>query len=277
MAIARIGVALLLVGLAAGAPAQQYDAPWATFDNGATVEATSDNYHLMANIGEWCTGELTEPAPGEYAVAGGFWTCVWYAEAPSGYLGIRWSWIATPISPMYPDPQLVLGYDCRGALWTWDKYGKTTVVYHPPWLRWDLDVAASYLAYNEVTRPAVYFNGFCAPGDFEFKMGRMGWSWLSIPSLLELGYPVFMEAVQVEYPTGSGHYRTAAQDRAAGNPWVSWGWSFWDTQLQCAKTFTPYLPFGYNVCVPWVGYRAYVNVGSATNENDPDQVTLTWP
>jgi hypothetical protein len=58
---------------------------------------------------------------------------------------------------------------------------------------------------------------------------------------------------------------------------VSWGWSFWDTWSQAPRTFTPYAVFGCNTCYPWIGYRLWVNVGTAMSPEDPDQVTLIWP
>jgi hypothetical protein len=85
-----------------------------------------------------------------------------------------------------------------------------------------------------------------------------------------------MDDVTVQYPVG-GANRTAAQDRASGSPWVNWGWAFLDTYLQSPKTFTPYSAFGNNTAYPWIGYRAYVNVGTASSESGTDQVKLRWP
>ena len=36
-------------------------------------------------------------------------------------------------------------------------------------------------------------------------------------------------------------------------------------------------PFGVNTAHPWIGYRAYVRVGTATTQEDPDQPVLIWP
>ena len=106
----------------------------------------------------------------------------------------------------------------------------------------------------------------------------MGWVWLSMPGVNELGHPDFMSAVTVVYPSDeTGEVRTAHDDRLSGSPWVVWGWPFWDTTLQTARTLTPYAPFGDSVCRPWIGYRAWVNVGTAMDGDDPDQVTLIWP
>ena len=113
---------------------------------------------------------------------------------------------------------------------------------------------------------------------------------------------VFQDAignkVKVMYPAvptwqgGTGVVRTAGEDYAA-NPanWVQWGWSYFDTYLQAPKTFTFYAPFGNKHCFPWVGYRVWVNVGTADAElscyydegtqqavfENDDQVMLIWP
>ena len=242
--------------------------------SGGSSWAESETCAIQFSVGQPCVG-VASTADNEGDV--GFWYVVWTGYAPETYLGIRWAWIGFPFYPMFPDPRNALGYDCTGTLWKWDKYGKTVKLFRPPFLVWNVDVAESYLAYNESLPDPVCYSGFIPFRPFEFKLGKNGWTWLSIPGVHELGYPSFMDVVQVEYPTGSGNYRTAAADKASAQPWASWGWAFWDTQLQCAKTFAPYLPFGNNVCYPWLGYRVYINVGAATNENDPDQVTLIWP
>jgi len=85
-----------------------------------------------------------------------------------------------------------------------------------------------------------------------------------------------MPTVQVRYPSDEmGVTRTAQEDYEASPD--NWGWSFYDSILQASKTFSPYLPFGNNVCYPWVGYRVWVKTGNAADEQDPGQVTLIWP
>jgi hypothetical protein len=114
------------------------------------------------------------------------------------------------------------------------------------------------------------------PGSgFSFLLGRQGWTWVGMPGLDSLGYPDFMDSVRVQYPAG-GDIRTASEDRASGSPWVNWSWAFWDTYLQAAKTFAPYLAFGNNTCHPWIGYRIWVNAG-LTPQDPNDRVTLIWP
>jgi hypothetical protein len=195
---------------------------------------------------------------------------------PADLRGIGWDWFAIPLEPLNPAPEAVLGFDCTGILWRWDQYAKTTVVYRPPFIQFGLEVGQSYLLRLQSLPGDVSYPGVAPASPFGFLMGKTGWTWVGKPGTSQLGYPDFMDAVQVEYPIG-GDMRTAAEDRASGNAWVNWGWAFWDAQLQAAKTFTPYVPFGNNICYPWVGYRAYVNVGTASTPDDPDQVRLLWP
>jgi hypothetical protein len=213
---------------------------------------------------EWATAPDPEPY-GEGALFG----------APAGgYPG--WVWFSIPLIPADGDPQALLGFDCRGSLWMWDTYIKTTQVYNPPFIDWNLAAGEGYLLRLEsgVTNPS--YQGADPGSGFEFLMGRQGWTWLGMPATEPLGYPDFMAQVRVQYPVG-GAVRTADQDRMAQDPWMTWGWAFWDTYGQNPKTFTPYSPFGANIAYPWLGYRAYVNVGSAQNAAEPDQVTLLWP
>jgi hypothetical protein len=204
-----------------------------------------------------------------------------FGEPAAGYPG--WVWFSIPLDPgdccgqdnCY-DPVTLLGFNCGGKLWYWDKYLKSMQVYNPPFVKWDLAPGNSYLLRLESAVPNPAYMGIGPGSGFEFKLGRQGWTWVGKPQEGSLGYPDFMGGVQVQYPVG-GATRTAAQDRASGSPWVNWGWSFWDTYGQSPRTFTPYAAFGNNTAYPWIGYRAYVNVGTATSESDTDQVTLIWP
>jgi hypothetical protein len=176
-----------------------------------------------------------------------------------------------------PDPNAVFGFDCGGRLWYWDKYGKYYQVYRPPFVTFDMEVGPSYLFWLDDFGPPVSYEGTLPEHPFEFKLGRMGWTWLGMPGLTELTGADFMDSVWVKYPSDdTGEYRTAREDWLSGNPWVSWGWSWWDAAGQRPGAFTPYLPW-YNTCYPWVGYRCWVRMGSALSEDDPDQVTLIWP
>jgi hypothetical protein len=142
---------------------------------------------------------------------------------------------------------------------------------------WDLETHAGYRAFPQGDVQVTPYSGYCPFLPFKFRMGPKGWAFIGIPGLRELGYPDFMPNVLVEYPSGSGNFRAAHEDRVAPDPWLNWGWSFWDSVTQSFRTFTPYSPFGNNVCQPGVGYWAYANVGTAQGEADPDQVTLIWP
>lgn len=197
-----------------------------------------------------------------------------FGQPQGGFPG--WVWFSIPLNPDDADPSALLGFDCGGTLWYWDKYGKSAQVYNPPFIEWDLAVGNSYLLRLESAVSNPGYMGLDPGSGFSFLMGKQGWTWIGPPGPDPLGYPDFMGNVTVQYPVG-GANRTAAEDRDSGSPWISWGWAFWDTYLQSAKTFTPYSPFGNNAAYPWVGYRAYVNVGTAGNESGPDQVTLTWP
>jgi hypothetical protein len=142
-----------------------------------------------------------------------------------------------------------------------------------------LAVGDGYLLYleSDIENPGYW--GEVSPVSFEVRLGRQGWTWVGVPALYHLGYVDFMCNVYVQYPVG-GSIRTAGEDyneTPYGRNWVSWGWAFWDTYGQAPRTFTPYSPFGNNTCYPWLGYRAWVNVGTAQSPDDPDQVTLIWP
>jgi hypothetical protein len=198
-----------------------------------------------------------------------------FGQPAAGFPG--WVWFAIPLIPETPDPIALLGFDCTGHLWRWDRYLKSTQIYRPPFVCWDLEVATGYLLYLDRTIDNPRYCGYDPILPNRVKLGRQGWTWVSIPSDEPLGYADgFMDLVSVEYPVG-GDVRTAAEDRASGDPWVNWGWSFWDSYLQAARTFTPYTPFGINTCHPWLGYRMWTNIGTSLNEDDPDQVTLIWP
>lgn len=249
---------------------------WGTISNAGTARAASQSCAIQFSLGQSWSGGATGEANG---ADGGFWYVIWTEEVPDGYIGVPWSWIAIPLHPTFPTPEDVLGYDCGGGLWRWDKCGKMPQVYRPPFVEWDLEVAESYMTYVDHVPDRPCYSGYVPVLPYEFKMGRMGWVWLSMPKLYELGYPDFMPSVKVRYPSDdTGTERTASEDRNAGDDaWVSWDWSFWDTALQAPKTFSPYAPFGNNVCHPWTGYRAWVNIGAAPDEDAPDQVTLIWP
>jgi hypothetical protein len=197
-----------------------------------------------------------------------------------------WVWFSVPLTPDCvagsgsDDPNTLLGFDSSGRLWRWDKYGKYSQVYMPPFVKWPLAVGDSYLLYlkggvaNPGYKGIVPFN----PWFHEFRLGRQGWTWVGMPGSEKLGGKEFMDSVMVMYPSGpTATIRSAGQDCAAApNNWLAWGWPFWNTWLQAAETFTPYAPFGHRTCYPWVGYRAWVKVGTAIDDEDPDQVTLLW-
>lgn len=206
-----------------------------------------------------------------------------FGQPQAGFPG--WVWFSIPLDPSdccddanCYDPETLLGFTCGGRLWYWDRYAKTSQVYKPPFLRWDLAVGDSYLLYlNAGVQNPSYWGKHPTRG-IEVMLGKQGWTWMGKPGSRSLGYPDFMPTVKVMYPSDeTGEVRTAAEDRGSDQPWLQWGWSFLDTYLQAPKTMTPYAPFGYNTCFPWLGYRTWVNVGSAVDENDPDQVTLIWP
>jgi hypothetical protein len=220
---------------------------------------------------EWTEAPETEP----------YCNGAQFGAPQGGFPG--WVWFSIPLDPgdccggdnCY-DPVTLLGFDCGGSLWYWDKYLKATQVYNPPFLQWDLAVGDSYLLRLESAVANPGYMGIDPGSGTQFKLGRQGWTWVGKPQDTSLGYPDFMDAVHVQYPIG-GETRTATQDRASGSPWVNWGWSFWDTYAQAPKTLTPYASFGNNTAYPWIGYRAYINVGTAMNESDTDQPLLIWP
>jgi hypothetical protein len=198
-----------------------------------------------------------------------------FGQPSGGFPG--WVWFSIPLTPEDPDPIALLGFDCGGNLWHWDRYLKTAQVYLPPFVTWDLAVGEGYLLYLQGASETPAYFGYDPAFPYEAKLGRQGWTWIGMPSGEPFGYADgFMDLVQVEYPVG-GDKRTAAQDRVSGDPWANWGWSFWDTYGQTARTFTPYAPFGSNTCHPWLGYRIWLNTGTALDEGDPDQVVLIWP
>jgi photosystem II stability/assembly factor-like uncharacterized protein len=199
--------------------------------------------------------------------------------APDQWLWPNWNWFSIPGVPVDGRPESVLGIDCKGRLFRFDKYLKSAQAYQPPFVEFDLSVADSYLLRLDEAPGPVAYDGYSPDLPYEFLLGRMGWTWVGKPALGEIPGTDFMANVRVRYPSdGSGEVRTAQQDYdATPNNWLSWGWAFWDAQAQAPKTFTPYSPFGNNICFPWVGYRVYINVGTAMDESDRDQVTLIWP
>jgi hypothetical protein len=201
-----------------------------------------------------------------------------FGEPQRGYPG--WVWFSIPFDACgSEDPSSVLGFDCSGAVWRWDRYGKFGEVYRPPFVEWDLTPGESFLLYLTGPVETPSYMGSNPEKPCEFRLGRAGWTWVGMPRNVPLAGSDFMANVLVRYPsTESGEVRTAQEDRSSFPAnWVSWGWSFFDTYLQAPKTFTPYLPFGNTDCYPWLGYRVWVCVGSAIDEDDPDQVTLIWP
>jgi hypothetical protein len=126
-----------------------------------------------------------------------------------------------------------------------------------------------------VKNPGYYGYDPSAPY-FGIKLGGQGWTWIGMPGTKPLGYDNgFMNKVYVQYPVDCG-LRTAWEDYNSPDPWINWAWTFYDTYKQAPKTFTPYAPFGNNVCYPWLGYRVWVNVGTAKTPDDRDQVVLYW-
>jgi hypothetical protein len=193
-----------------------------------------------------------------------------------------WVWFSVPLTPAgSADPNALLGFDCGGKLWYWDKCGKYAQVYQPPWVVWNLAAGDSYLLRltEAVTNPSFEGVSPFLPQALEFKLCRMGWTWVGMPGWNELTGDDFMNSVAVMYPSdNSAAYRTARQDHDKGaGSWISWAWAFYDTYLQAPKAFTPYAPFGNRTCYPWIGYRVWVRVGTATSEDEADQVTLFWP
>jgi parallel beta-helix repeat protein len=218
-----------------------------------------------------------DPEPGSQAAL--------FGQPQGGFPG--WVWFSIPLTPDCPvgagcaDPNTLLGFNCGGSLFYWDKYGKFAQVYQPPFVKWDLSVGNSYLLRlgSPVTNPSYEgLTPFTQKEYFEFKLGKMGWTWVGMPGLTPLTGDDFMQSVLVKYPSdASGVYRSADEDYALTPAnWMAWSWSFWDTYLQAAKTFTPYAPFGNKTCYPWLGYRVWVKTGTATSDSDPDQVTLIW-
>jgi parallel beta-helix repeat protein len=198
-----------------------------------------------------------------------------------------WVWFSIPLTPDCPigdgcaDPNALLGFECKGKLWYWDRYGKYSQVYQPPFITWDLAVGNSYLLRLTEPVPNPSYDGLSpfTPSTFEFRLGRQGWTWVGMPGLTELAGEDFMASVRVQYPSDeTGCHRTSQEDYdATPDNWITWGWPFYDTYLQAPKTFTPYAPFGNMTCYPWVGYRCWVKIGNPLDEYDPDQVTIIWP
>jgi carboxypeptidase T len=207
------------------------------------------------------------------------WVLVTEVRQPGDWLWPGWNWISVPVVPVDPTPDAFFGFDCSGILWRFDKYAKAPVVYQPPFSTFDLTVGDGYLLWlDQSPMGSGRCEGLSPMGAFEFRLGRQGWTWLGKPGLDSLAGDSFMSGVIVKYPSDeTGEYRTPAQDRASGAPWVNWGWSWWDAEGQYPRAFTPYAPFGDTVCAPWRGYRAWVNVGTAMSDEQPDQVTLIWP
>lgn len=242
------------------------------------VTVSARNYFVYEGSAEVTEGgckETTAPNTEPYCSGALF------GEPERGYPA--WVWFSIPLDPDdccpggdCSDPEVLLGFDCNTKLWYWDRYSKSAQVYNPPFLEWDLFVGEGYLLRldSDVANPS--YLGLEPRDGFENALGRQGWTWIGLPGSYPIGYPEFMSEVGVEYPVG-GPIRTAHEDRFSPDPWLNWGWPFWDTFGQTARTFTPYLAGGFNTCYPWVGYRVYVNVGTAQSHYDDDQAILHWP
>jgi hypothetical protein len=226
------------------------------------------------------------------------------------------------------DPNTLLGFSAKGKLFYWDRYGKFQQVYNPPFVTWPLKVGSSYLFYMDAAVPNPVYSGVDPyvsartagfdlepygqwswqvydrrqDYDFEVQLGKQGWTWVGLPGKMPIyggGLDSdFGTKVKVMYPSvptwqgGAGVVRTAAEDQnATPNNWVDWGWAYYDTYLQAPKTFKFSAPFGNKHCYPWIGYRAYVKVGTAAGPTtahydegtqhavfaNEDQVMLIWP
>jgi hypothetical protein len=201
-----------------------------------------------------------------------------FGNPGGGYPG--WVWFGIPFYPCgSAEPTDVLGFDCSGRLFRWDRYGHNTQVYKPPFLEWDLSVGESYLLYMTEPVPNPSYLGEDPAKPLQCRLGRMGWTWVGMPANVAMAGDDFIALVSVKYPSDeTGEVRTAQEDYEAtpGN-WITWSWAFFDTGTQSPKTFTPYAPFGNTDCYPWLGYRVWVRIGAAQTAGDPDQVTLIWP
>jgi hypothetical protein len=201
-----------------------------------------------------------------------------FGDTPGCFPG--WIWFSIPLYPCgSTQPSDVLGFPCSGKLFRWDVYGKSIQAYRPPFTSWSLVPGEGYVLYHTPPVPNPSYAGESPQRPFEFKLGKLGWTWLGMPANAVLSGDDFMANVRVKYPSDAGgQVRTAQEDydSTPGN-WVSWGWAFFDTGTQSPRAFTPYSPFGNRDCHPWVGYRAWVRVGSASSTSDSDQVTLIWP
>jgi hypothetical protein len=223
------------------------------------------NPDLSMAMGQWTYAPDPEP----------YCNGALFGQPAAGYPG--WVWFSIPLVPdQSADPQDLLGFDCSGTLFCWDKYLKAPQVYNPPFVQFDLAVGDSYLLWLDAGVANPGYPGSQPDKPFEFMLGKQGWTWVGMPGTQALGGDDFMNNVCVTFPAWKTQ-RTAAEDYAAPDPWLSWGWAFWDTYAQAARTFTPYAPFGCDTCYPWLGYRVYVNVGTAGDENGQDQVVLIWP
>lgn len=203
-----------------------------------------------------------------------------YVRAPDDLLWQGWNWVSIPYEPTVGDPSDVFGLDLAGNLWRWDRYYKAAIAYVPPFVTFDPEPGQSYLILLDAQPESpVSYLGLEPETPFEFRMGKIGWTWVGMPGSEELGGGDFMSSLKVKYPSDDdGEVRTAAEDYGSvPDNWISWGWAFWDAEHQYAQTFTPYAPFGNRTCHPWVGYRAWVQIGLAADEFDADQVTLIWP
>jgi hypothetical protein len=199
-------------------------------------------------------------------------------SSPENMFDVGWNYFSIPLPAQDPTPETVLGFDCSRTLWRWDVFSKATVAYNPPYSSFDIDQGEGYLLLLTDTIDISYASD-AFYWLWEKRLGKQGWSWVGFPAVdeLALGGSDFMDRVKVQYPVHSDNLRSAAEDRTSAGPWLCWGWPYWDAHLRTFRTFTPYSPFGDNVCRPWIGYLVYANVGTATTYDDPDQVNLCWP
>ena len=137
-------------------------------------------------------------------------------------------------------------------------YGKRTIELFPDDFR-NLELGNGYVLLSSINQtPTVV--GSAATGVYGISIPLAGWKWLGDPKMAE----VPLASLSVRKDT-TGEVRTPAQDRAAADPWLNWGFVYWNSAQDTALICTlPGLGGDDDRLRPWYGYRVWSNTEDLT-------------
>jgi hypothetical protein len=176
------------------------------------------------------------------------------AVAPVGFFNPGWVWFSIPLDPWRhssSEASDLLGFDPRNRLFAWDESAKNLMLYPD-----DFTILApgrSYalsIAIGQEYRPQ--YHGVDSPEMHVRHMPEAGFAWVGPPGQDEIE----IESVHVRRDDG-GAIRSAADDRAAPDPWLSWYWIYWDPYVDTPMLCAPDSLGDTHLLRPWYGYWVY--------------------